>query len=130
MIKSGGRYFYKKIKPFVKGLTAGVVVAVISLLIFAVAFYGMGAPDFIKGLAGYFIPALSSFVFGVFVGGGKERNGFLWGAVAGIAVFAVIAIISLVTGNFSGAFSPKPIIFTIAGSIGGIVGVNLVGERY
>ncbi|MGN0610598.1 MAG: TIGR04086 family membrane protein, partial [Ruminiclostridium sp.] len=72
----------------------------------------------------------ASGVCGMFYGGGKGKNGFAWGTLGGAVIFTMCFAVSVISGNFSGiAFISKLVTCLVSGCIGGIVGVNLIGER-
>ena len=72
----------------------------------------------------------SAVVCGMFFGGGRGKNGFAWGTLGGLAMFALCFTVTLISGGFTGTeFLPKLISSAVCGCIGGIIGVNIAAER-
>jgi putative membrane protein (TIGR04086 family) len=73
---------------------------------------------------------VSAVVCGMFFGGGRGKNGFAWGTLGGLAMFALCFAVTLISGGFTGTeFLPKLISSAVCGCIGGIIGVNIAAER-
>lgn len=122
---------FRKVKPFVKGLAAGLITALLLTALSAALFTAAKAPDGADELLGFFTLAAACFVSGLFTGGGKGKNGFFWGAVGGAIIFMLCCTASLIIGSADGTMVvPKLLVCLISGCIGGIVGVNVTGERY
>ncbi|MEI3033568.1 MAG: TIGR04086 family membrane protein [[Eubacterium] siraeum] len=60
----------------------------------------------------------------------EGKNGFAWGTLGGLAMFALCFAVTLISGGFTGTeFLPKLISSAVCGCIGGIIGVNIAAER-
>ena len=115
----------KKLRPFVKGAVAGTVTAAVFTVIGAFLFNIADAPS---GADSVMLGA-SAVVCGMFFGG-RGKNGFAWGTLGGLAMFALCFAITLISGGFTGTeFLPKLISSAVCGCIGGIIGVNIAAER-
>lgn len=122
--------FLKKCRPFIKGTAAGIITAVVFVALSALIFTAADAPDGAELILGYITLAVSSGVCGMFYGGGKGKNGFAWGALGGVVIFALCLAVSVISENFSGsAFISKLVTCLVSGCIGGITGVNLIDKR-
>ena len=122
--------FLKKCRPFIKGTTAGIITAVVFVVLSALIFTATDAPEGAELILGYITLAVSSGVCGMFYGGGKGKNGFAWGTLGGAVIFVLCFIISVISGNFDGsAFASKFVTCLVSGCIGGITGVNLIDKR-
>ena len=122
--------FLKKCRPFIKGTVAGVVAAVIFVVLSAVVFTAADAPEGAESILGYITIAVSAGVCGMFYGAGRGRNGFAWGTLGGAVIFALCFTSSFITGNFEGnAFLSKLTTCLVSGCIGGIIGVNIISEH-
>ncbi len=122
--------FLKKCRPFIKGTTAGIITAVVFVVLSAIIFTAADAPEGAQSVLGYITLVAASGVCGMFYGGGKGKNGFAWGTLGGVVIFALCLAVSVISGNFSGSdFISKLVTCLVSGCIGGIAGVNLIGER-
>ncbi len=119
----------RKLRPFIKGITAGIITAAVLAIVSAVIFVIAGAPDGTDEILGYITVGGACFVCGVFIGAGRGKNGFLWGTVGGGILFVLCCAGAVITGNLSGAaFVGKLIVCLFGGCIGGIIGVNKFSE--
>ena len=122
--------FLKKCRPFIKGTAAGIITAVVFVVLSALIFTATDAPEGAELILGYITLAVSSGVCGMFYGGGKGKNGFAWGTLGGVVIFALCLAVSVISENFSGsAFISKLVTCLVSGCIGGITGVNLIDKR-
>ena len=122
--------FLKKCRPFIKGTAAGIITAVVFVVLSALIFTAADAPEGAELILGYITLAVSSGVCGMFYGGGKGQNGFAWGTLGGVVIFALCLAVSVISENFSGsAFISKLVTCLVSGCIGGITGVNLIDKR-
>lgn len=122
--------FLKKCRPFIKGTAAGIITVVVFVVLSALIFTAADAPDGAELILGYITLAVSSGVCGMFYGGGKGKNGFAWGTLGGVVIFALCLAVSVISENFSGsAFISKLVTCLVSGCIGGITGVNLIDKR-
>lgn len=120
----------KKLRPFIKGTIAGIITAIVFAVLGAFMFNIADAPDGADITFGYITLGAAAGICGMFWGGGRGKNGFAWGTLGGVAMFALCFIGTVISGEFSGAeFVPKLLISAVFGCIGGIVGVNLVAEH-
>lgn len=120
----------KKLRPFMKGAVAGTVTAAVFTVIGAFLFNIADAPEGADVTFGYISLGAASGVCGMFWGGGRGKNGFAWGTLGGLAVFALCFAGTLISGGFTGTeFLPKLISSAACGCIGGIIGVNIAAER-
>lgn len=120
----------KKLRPFIKGTIAGIITAALFTVLGALMFNIADAPDGADTTFGYISLGAAAGICGMFWGGGRGKNGFAWGTLGGVAMFALCFIVTVISGGFSGSeFVPKLLISAVFGCIGGIIGVNLVAER-
>lgn len=120
----------KKLRPFVKGAVAGTVTAAVFTVIGALIFNIADAPEGSDIIMGYISLGVSAAACGMFWGGGRGKNGFAWGTLGGLAMFALCFVVTLISGGFTGTeFLPKLISSALCGCIGGIIGVNIAAER-
>lgn len=119
-----------KLRPFIKGTIAGIVTAIVFTIIGAFLFNVADAPEGADITFGYISLGAAAGICGMFWGGGRGKNGFAWGTLGGMAMFAVCLVGAIISGGFSGAeIISKMLISAICGCIGGIIGVNLVAEH-
>ena len=119
-----------KLRPFIKGTIAGIVTAIVFTIIGAFLFNVADAPEGADITFGYISLGAAAGICGMFWGGGRGKNGFAWGTLAGASMFVVCFIGAIVSGGFSGtAVISKLVTSAICGCIGGIIGVNLVAEH-
>ena len=120
----------KKLRPFMKGAVAGTVTAAVFTVIGAFLFNIADAPEGADITFGYISLGAASGVCGMFWGGGRGKNGFAWGTLGGLAIFALCFAGTLISGGFSGTeFLPNLISSAACGCIGGIIGVNIAADR-
>lgn len=120
----------KKLRPFIKGAVAGTVTAAVFTVIGAFLFNIADAPEGADITFGYISLGAASCVCGMFWGGGRGKNGFAWGTLGGVTIFALCFIGAILSGGFSGtAVISKLLTSALCGCIGGIIGVNIAAER-
>lgn len=120
----------KKLRPFVKGAVAGTVTAAVFTVIGAFLFNIADAPSGADSVMAYVSLGASAVVCGMFFGGGRGKNGFAWGTLGGVTIFALCFIGAILSGGFSGtAVISKMLTSALCGCIGGIIGVNIAAER-
>lgn len=120
----------KKLRPFIKGTISGIITAAIFTVLGAFMFNVADAPDGADITFGYISLGAAAGLCGMFWGGGRGKNGFAWGTLGGITIFALCFIITVISGGFSGAaVVSKLLVSALCGCIGGIIGVNIAAER-
>lgn len=120
----------KKFRPFIKGAVAGTVTAAVFTVLGAFLFNIADAPEGADITFGYISLGAASGVCGMFWGGGRGKNGFAWGTLGGVTIFALCFIGAILSGGFSGtAVISKLLTSALCGCIGGIIGVNIAAER-
>lgn len=120
----------KKFRPFIKGAVAGTVTAAVFTVIGAFLFNIADAPEGADITFGYISLGAASGVCGMFWGGGRGKNGFAWGTLGGVTIFALCFIGAILSGGFSGTVViSKLLTSALCGCIGGIIGVNIAAER-
>ena len=120
----------KKLRPFIKGTIAGIITAAVFTVLGALMFNIADAPDGADITFGYISLGAAAGLCGMFWGGGRGKNGFAWGTLGGITIFALCFIITVISGGFSGAaVVSKLLVSALCGCIGGIIGVNIAAER-
>ena len=120
----------KKLRPFAKGTIAGTVTAAVFTVIGAFLFNIADAPSGADSVMAYVSLGVSAVVCGMFWGGGRGKNGFAWGTLGGVTIFALCFIGAILSGGFSGtAVISKLLTSALCGCIGGIIGVNIAAER-
>ena len=120
----------KKLRPFIKGTIAGIITAAVFTVLGAFMFNVADAPDGADITFGYISLGAAAGLCGMFWGGGRGKNGFAWGTLGGITIFALCFIITVISGGFSGAaVVSKLLVSALCGCIGGIIGVNITAER-
>ncbi len=120
----------KMLRPFIKGTIAGIITAAVFTVLGAFMFNVADAPDGADITFGYISLGAAAGLCGMFWGGGRGKNGFAWGTLGGITIFALCFIITVISGGFSGAaVVSKLLVSALCGCIGGIIGVNIAAER-
>ena len=120
----------KKLRPFIKGTIAGIITAAVFTVLGAFMFNIADARDGADITFGYISLGAAAGLCGMFWGGGRGKNGFAWGTLGGITIFALCFIITVISGGFSGAaVVSKLLVSALCGCIGGIIGVNIAAER-
>lgn len=120
----------KRLRPFIKGTIAGIITAAVFTVLGAFMFNVADAPDGADITFGYISLGAAAGLCGMFWGGGRGKNGFAWGTLGGITIFALCFIITVISGGFSGAaVVSKLLVSALCGCIGGIIGVNITAER-
>ena len=120
----------KMLRPFIKGTIAGIITAAVFTVLGAFMFNIADAPDGADITFGYISLGAAAGLCGMFWGGGRGKNGFAWGTLGGITIFALCFIITVISGGFSGAaVVSKLLVSALCGCIGGIIGVNIAAER-
>lgn len=120
----------KKLRPFIKGTIAGIITAAVFTVLGAFMFNIADAPDGTDITFGYISLGAAAGLCGMFWGGGRGKNGFAWGTLGGVTIFALCFIGAILSGGFSGtAVISKLLTSSLCGCIGGIIGVNIAAER-
>ncbi len=111
-----------------KGLILGFLFSLICFLILSIILsLSNVSENFIKP-ASYIIMILSIVLGSVYASRKVEKNGWLYGAITGLLYIIILIIINIITSN---TFSLQQIMVSrilmglIAGTIGGILGINL-----
>lgn len=127
MIKRKAKYpVIRKLKPFIKGTVAGLIVTVLLTLLFSLILCVSGAGEETYNIITLIIIGAGCIAGGILIGGGKGRNGFFWGAVGGIIFFLIYAAGAVITGNTDGSqLIAKFLCCIICTMAGGIIGVNI-----
>ncbi|NLJ15959.1 MAG: TIGR04086 family membrane protein [Clostridiales bacterium] len=122
MFKGNGR---ANIKPFVFSAAIGLIITAILLIIFAFLMSGIDLPEGIEAFFSALSLCIGAYFSGFIIGKLKRALGLISGIKCGIIIFAVILIISIFTGGFSGKLIIVKLIICLGGSaFGGIIGVN------
>ena len=100
----------KKFRPFIKGAVAGTVTAAVFTVIGAFLFNIADAPEGADITFGYISLGAASGVCGMFWGGGRGKNGFAWGTLGGVTIFALCFIGAILSGGFSGVEARRDIL--------------------
>jgi putative membrane protein (TIGR04086 family) len=127
----GNASFESFIKPILSGLIVGLIIIALLFVVFA-----FGMSFFILPTSSAAITASISVAVGAFFGGfvaAKKltQKGLIAGAICGFAIFLIFTVIGMA------AFKTAPstntvirlLIFVLAGSIGGIIGVGNADKR-
>lgn len=115
-----------KIKPILLGLCVGVLCTTLLLLLMALIVRSVDVPRGAVTPLAVTAAAVGAFAAGLTAALAARRNGLLLGAVCGLVLFLII----LVAGNLrfdsvDGSFAAvKAAVLTVAGAIGGVLGVN------
>ncbi len=128
MIKhSRKRSIIKQLRPFIKGITAGIAGVIVFSLLFAFAFYILGAPEGTEDILSCLALGGGCALCGFFVGGCKGKNGFFWGAVGGFIMFVLCVTGAIIFSEAdNGIIVGKFFCCVLCGTGGGIIGVNLI----
>lgn len=125
-MKSNSFSTYKKlVKPFVLGGIFGMSVTALLLIAFAVAMCLLELPEGIQGVLSTFSLGVGCIVDGYVLGKILRHNGLFKGCQAGLIIFGLCLLISIITGSFCGEMIlGKLFVCTICGAMGGVFGVN------
>lgn len=131
MIKRKAKYpVLRKLKPFFKGTAAALIVTALLTMLFSLIISSLGAKEGAYDGISLVAVGIGCVAGGVLIGGGKERNGFFWGAVGGLILFLIYAVGALIIGNANGdMLFPKLICCVLCSTVGGIIGVNIELNR-
>lgn len=115
-----------KIKPVLLGLCVGVLCTTLLLLLMALLIRSVDVPRGAVTPLAVTAAGVGAFAAGLTAALAARRNGLVLGAVCGLVLFLII----LLAGNLrfdgvDGSFAvTKAAVLTVAGAIGGVLGVN------
>lgn len=123
--------FYRRARPYIRGIISGLITLLILLCLCGGIFTLIQGDEAKAVITGRVILIAACLVAGIFTGGAKGKNGFIAGTFSAVIIFTLCLISSLITGGFTGeSIILKLILCPVAGCIGGIIGVNIIKERY
>ena len=116
----------KWIRPVVVGLIVGTLCCLAVLVAFALIMAAVDMPQMAVTPMAVFAAAAGAFFAGLACARKSGSNGLIYGAVCGIALYAVVMLAGfIVLSDIRGVYAlAKLLIMTGIGGIGGIVGVN------
>ncbi len=121
----------KYLRPLLVGLAVGAAVTTAIICICAMFFVIRDMPQSAAMPIALVSSGLGAFIGGVAAARAMKEQGMIIGGLCGFALFSVTFIVSLFVGN--GSFTVftllKFIIMTLAGALGGILGVNSSAKR-
>ena len=131
MIKRKAKHpVYKKLRPFIKGTAAALIVLALTSLLMSLCICVAGLSEDSSDLPAVISLCISLLAGGMVTGSVKGENGFFWGGVEGLLLFLIILTTAIITGNTSNdQLVLKLLCCIISGTVGGIIGVNLPIER-
>ena len=115
-----------KVKPILLGLCIGVLAVTLLLLTMAFVIRSVDVPRGVITPLAVIAAGVGAFAAGLTAALAARRNGLLLGAVCGLLLFLIILLAgSLRSGGVDGSFAAvKAAVLTVAGAIGGVLGVN------
>ena len=114
------------VKPVLLGLCIGVLCTTLLLLLMALVIRSVDVPRGAVTPLAVVAAGVGAFAAGLTAALAARRNGLLLGAVCGLLLFLIILLAgSLRSGGVDGSFAAvKAAVLTVAGAIGGVLGVN------
>lgn len=121
----------KYLRPLAVGLAVGTAVTAAVIMICALFFVIRDMPQSAAMPIALIAAGIGAFIGGVASARSMKEQGLIIGALTGLAVFAVTFIVSLFvgSGSFTAFTQMRFIIMTLAGALGGILGVNSSAKR-
>ncbi|MBQ8932122.1 MAG: TIGR04086 family membrane protein [Ruminiclostridium sp.] len=117
---------YKKLRPFIKGTVAAVIMLLLTSLLLSLLMCAAGMSGEVAPVMSIIALCSGAVSGGIIIGGNKGKNGFFWGATEGLILFLIILIVALITGNADNNQLVMKLLFSVISSTaGGIIGVNL-----
>ncbi len=131
MIKqNNGKLMLRRIMPLIKGGAAGLCALVLLAPLSALCCYAAGAPEGTDVILSYIAAGGAALTGGMFCAAAHGRDGLLWGAFAGLELFAVLFLGALTAGNLDGTAALwKLLLCAVCSAAGGVIGVNKFAKQ-
>lgn len=116
------RFFH----PIIYGVLSGVAACLLLLIFMSIVMELQDIPETAVTLMATLTFVFGGITAGLISSGMSREKGLLMGMVCGICLFAILSLASLMVygGDFGIAALTKLVAVLLAGSIGGVVGVN------
>ena len=118
--------FARVVRPLLVGLCVGVIVCTLLLLLAAALVGAVDVPRQAVMPLAYGAAAVAAFTAGLVTARLSGKNGLLMGAACGLLLYLLVLAAGFVrtTGVDIGLSVLKLAILTVAGGVGGVLGVN------
>ncbi len=125
--EQGNRY----LRPLIVGVIVGAVVSAAIIMLCAFFFVIRDMPKSAAMPIALVAAGIGAFLGGVAAARSMKEQGMIIGGLCGLSLFALTFIVSLfVSGGSFTVFTPmRLIIMTLAGALGGVLGVNSSAKR-
>ena len=119
----GAKRFFR---PITYGIVSGVAACLLLLIFMSVVLELQDVPESAVTLMATLTFVFGGMIAGLISSGMSREKGLLMGLVCGICLFGILSLASLALcgGDFGIAALTKLVAVLLAGSIGGVVGVN------
>ena len=114
------------LRPLLVSLCVGVLCTALLLLAAALLIHSVDIPRATVTPLAYAAAGVGAFAAGLTAALLAKRNGLMLGAVCGLALYLLILVAGCMSTE-SAVGTPawiKPVLLTVAGAIGGVLGVN------
>ena len=113
-------------RPIIYGVLSGVAACLLLLIFMSIVMELQDIPETVVTLMATLTFVFGGITAGLISSGMSREKGLLMGMVCGICLFAILSLASLMVygGDFGIAALTKLVAVLLAGSIGGVVGVN------
>ena len=114
------------VRPLLVGLCVGVLCCTLLLLLAALAIQSVEIPRAAVTPLATVAAGIGAFAGGLAAALAAGRRGLVMGALCGILLFVIILLagVARTTGIDSGYAAIKLAVLTVAGAVGGVLGVN------
>jgi len=113
------------LRPLLIGLCIGVVACTLLLLLAALLFRSVDVPPDAAAPVAVSAAAISAFLSGLIAARVAGSRGLLTGGACGLLLFLVLLLLGLARGGVDSGYAVvKLAALTLAGAIGGVLGVN------
>lgn len=121
----------KYLRPLLTGIITGALVIAAIIMLCALFFVIRDMPQTAAMPIALVAAGIGSIIGGVAAARSMREQGMIIGGLTGLALFAITFIVSLfIDGGTFSIFTPmRFIIMTLAGALGGILGVNSSAKR-
>lgn len=121
----------KYLRPLLTGMITGALVIAAIIMLCALFFVIRDMPQTAAMPIALVAAGIGSVIGGVAAARSMREQGMIIGGLTGLALFAITFIVSLfIDGGTFSIFTPmRFIIMTLAGALGGILGVNSSAKR-
>ncbi len=119
-------FLHRWLRPLLVGLCVGVLCCTLLLLLMALLIRSVDVPRAAITPLAVTAAAVGAFLAGLTAALTARKNGLLLGALCGLALFLLVLIAGAArSAGVSGSYAlVKAAVLTVAGAIGGVLGVN------